>query len=611
MNVMEFASKYLQPYRFRGEEISPKHCPFCGRNTKDTYTFFINPTKETYVCHRGSCAAQGHFTQLLKHFGEEVKRVNDCSMDFKKTQKHYKKPKVDLKPLTNEAEQYLQKRLIGKETLTVYKVSTDDKGNILFPYYDEAGTLTFIKYRPVGNTKDLTKKSWRESETKPILWGMNLCSYDLPLVITEGEPDCLALYEAGVRNVVSVPSGSKDFEWVDNCWNWLEGFKKIVLFGDNDEPGKEMVEVLSKKLGEYRTYISSAEPCKDANELLYKMAKADGIEKAKKELMERVSKAKPTEFKGIISMSQVKRVDYSNLVKVKSSVQALNHYLDGYFMGQTSIWTGINSSGKSTFLGQELIYTVEQGFNVCAYSGELPAFLFKNWIDLQVAGKKGITQVYSQSKQSDVTVVKKEIMPKIDRWYDNRFFLFDTSSGVSSNEELFRVFEYAAKRYNCKVFLIDNIMTVDYEKMDRDFYRAQSKFVGEVIAFSKRLDVHVHLVAHPRKALGKLTKMDVMGSGDITNRADNVLSIHRVAESERTYEKKGETFETQYHEMDNLIQVFKNRYSGVQDIEIGLQYDKETKRMWKEGEEQITVNWDVSEWIQQSMQDITEFQLPF
>ena len=91
-----------------------------------------------------------------------------------------------------------------------------------------------------------------------------------------GEIDTLSLYEAGVRNVVSVPSGCSCLEWIDTCWDWLEKFQTIILFGDNDEPGRKMVREVVRRLDEARCMVVDAYPvrldgtaCKDANEILF------------------------------------------------------------------------------------------------------------------------------------------------------------------------------------------------------------------------------------------------------------------------------------------------------------------------------------------------------
>jgi len=53
-----------------------------------------------------------------------------------------------------------------------------------------------------------------------------------------------------------------------------------------------------------------------------------------------------------------------------------------------SVWTGGSGDGKSTFLGQELLTAINHGFNVCAYSGELPAAALP-LLDRDAGGRTG------------------------------------------------------------------------------------------------------------------------------------------------------------------------------------------------------------------------------
>ena len=116
---------------------------------------------------------------------------------------------------------------------------------------------------------------WREEGTDTTaLFGIMDDAKDETLVITEGEFDCAAVYEASKRNVVSVPNGRQDFGWIEANWEVLEKYKKIILCGDNDEAGHEMIEKLIPKLGEYRcSVVQIPETCKDANEVLVKHGK--------------------------------------------------------------------------------------------------------------------------------------------------------------------------------------------------------------------------------------------------------------------------------------------------------------------------------------------------
>lgn len=102
------------------------------------------------------------------------------------------------------------------------------------------------------------------------------------------------------------------------------------------------------------------------------------------------------------------------------------------------------------------------------------------------------------------------------------------------------------------------------------FWRAQSVFTGRLVDFCKRLGVHVHLVAHPRKTEGKRTLEadDVGGSGDITNRADNVFKVERV-----TPEEKG---------CDAMVTILKNREYGARGT-IKLDFNEPSRRFFQAG----------------------------
>ena len=71
---------------------------------------------------------------------------------------------------------------------------------------------------------------------------------DKPLVLTEGQPDAMAVWQSGYKNVVSVPNGSKNLKWIDHCWDWLQGIKEFIVFADNDLPGLEMAQNIKNRL---------------------------------------------------------------------------------------------------------------------------------------------------------------------------------------------------------------------------------------------------------------------------------------------------------------------------------------------------------------------------
>lgn len=557
----DFAKRHFGEHKQMGDELKPMYCPYCkGGQSHDKYTFALNAEKLTYNCLRGSCAVAGTFNQLCKDFGEEAEARK--TYEIKPPPKiKYKTPQTKPQEAGSKVEQYLIKRGFSKGTWTCRGVS-EHEGNICFPYYEKMQPV-LMKFRKPEKYEGKGQKAWREEGGKAVFWGMDDCSPDKPLVIVEGEFDALALDEAGIPNVVSVPSGAEDLTCVDNCWDWLQEFKRVIIWPDNDEPGQGMCRKLITRLGAWRCYVVATEH-KDANEALHYVGK-DGVRKIFLE-------AKEVPISGLIRLADVKAFDYEKIVRVKSSIRSVNEITGGYMMGQVSIWTGINSSGKSTFLGQELLETIDQGFSVCAYSGELPGAMFRYWVDLQACGPGNLVAQYDSFRGEEVLKPNPEKVKLIREWYRDKFFLFD-SFGNTKDDELLKVFEYAAMRYGCKIFLIDNLMTTAFEGGERDYYRKQSEFVGRVKDFAHTQDVHVHLVAHPRKTNGRLTKMDVAGTGDITNRADNVFSVHRFNPTEK--EEGG---------FDAVLDIFKSRFSGRQDEEIFLLFNAPAKRFYMRSE---------------------------
>ena len=93
-------------------------------------------------------------------------------------------------------------------------------------------------------------------------------------------------------------------------------------------------------------------------------------------------------------LSDVKLVDLFSLPKVSTGFRG-TWTGSGWWssFGQTVIVTGKRGDGKSTFTSQILVNALDQGIRVLAYSGELPDYFFKRWMDFQAAGKHNVIDV--------------------------------------------------------------------------------------------------------------------------------------------------------------------------------------------------------------------------
>lgn len=344
----------------RTGELIPSTCPVCdGGDSRDRRTFAINLISGLSCCKRGSCGWEGNFNSLQRKLGIPDDGIVKVENKFTKSalkelkRKEYVKPKLNLLPPTEEIIDYFASRKISEATMKAFDVSTVDTGvyagDIVFPFYlDSEKELIYVKYRkPRKWYKGCGwSKEMQESNTMSILQGMHMCTFDEPLIITEGAIDLLSLYEAGIRNVVSVPSGANDVNWIEHCWDWLENFTDIILFGDNDEPGRKMIDDIIKRLTGFNCMIvkdypmrpDGITPCKDANEVLY--FHGDFA------LWDMIESAEGTPLKGVINLADVVPVDPTKIPRVKTNIPTLDKTLGGIAEGTVTIFTGASGAGK-------------------------------------------------------------------------------------------------------------------------------------------------------------------------------------------------------------------------------------------------------------------------
>lgn len=252
----------------RGEELFFRWCPYCKGGGHDKNTFSVNLENGTFKCFRAGCGAQGHLVQLARDFGYPLE------FDDGRKKKYRTLPQRPVK-VTNPAVRYLESRGISRAVTERYRITTQrGHDNILvFPFYDGDGMMQFVKYRKTDFVKGRDRnKEWSEKDTMPILFGMDRCEGKDRLVITEGQIDSLSLTEAGIQNAVSVPTGAMGFTWLENVWEWINGFAEVIVFGDCEKGKITLVDALSRRLPKPVKVVRQEDYLgeKDANDILRK-----------------------------------------------------------------------------------------------------------------------------------------------------------------------------------------------------------------------------------------------------------------------------------------------------------------------------------------------------
>lgn len=284
-----------------------------------------------------------------------------------------------------------------------------------------------------------------------------------------------------------------------------------------------------------------------------------------------------TEDKGkkFLKFSEIKVKDRSEIVSVPTGFTKLDDEIIGLNLGEITLVSGINGSGKSAVIKQLSLNAVNLGYNTSEYSGELDATRSKSWTVSQAAGR-----LYTEpTRYANYFKVTDRITEYITDWLDGKWWIYNNN--YSNNlAQLIIDIEELLDNNDIHIVVVDNIMSLDIDGMGSDKYDNQKQAILALKKLAMKRKVHIIIVAHPRKTMGFLRKEDIAGSGDIINLVENVFIIHRVNNDflKRFPEFYGEEKASQYYKYGNVLEVAKNRDLGVVDHFVGLYYEIESKR---------------------------------
>lgn len=564
-DALRFAREMNIRTFIRGNEIHFQTCPYCGGNAgKDKKTFAINKETGQFQCMRASCGAKGNMITIHKDFNFSLGRDVD---EYYSRKDRYKNMRKYPRPTTKApAVAYMETRGISKETTEKYSITVQrDHDNILvFPFFDERGDMQFVKYRKTDydSSKDKSKE-WCEADCKPILFGMDHCDAEKSdtLVMTEGQIDSLSCAEAGIPNAVSVPTGKNGFTWIPHCWDFLCQYKTLIVFGDHERDEITLLDDMKKRFPGTVKHVRPEDykDCKDANEILLKYGK--------QAIIDAVAHAVPVENKRTKRMADVKRINLADLPRIRSGLPILDKKIGGIYFGQLVILTGERGKGKSTLGSQFIASAIEQGVPTWIYSGEMPDWCVREWLDRQLAGAENVRHV-RQPEGDVVYKVATAAGDKIEQWYYDLSYIYDNTYLDSDDDEtLLETVESVIQQYGCKVLLLDNLMTAMGDDLSVDQYRQQTRFVAALAQLATKHQVIIFLVAHPRKAgLQEFRNDDISGSGHIADLASVIIRY----DEPRKDDDPG----------DRILQVTKNRLTGRVDYKgTPLWYEESSKRI--------------------------------
>lgn len=422
----------------------------------------------------------------------------------------------------------LEARSIDVELASQLQWYTETDGGsewLVIPYIQNGVTVNH-KYRTLAG-----KKMFRQDP------GGQKCFYNIdalndkslehmPLIITEGELDAIALMQAGFLRTLSVPDGapakpiggaedSAKYSYVRDALHKIDPNVPVILFTDNDAPGHALRQDLATQLGPHRCKFVSmpfsevtGREFKDANEVLHEL----GVS----ELRKLIASAKWFSREGVFSMA-----DFPELPPTIRYDLGFGPQMDklvGLRRGDFWVVTGVPGHGKSTFVDDMMCRaSVRHGLKTCFASFEKPAkpehrTLLRKW---HIANERG------HSGEQKWT---REEVQRADEWIQRSFTFVSPSYDDNANFDwLVQRLATSVVQDEVDVIVIDPWNEIEHDRpRDMTLTEYVSACIKRLKQFSKRFNVTVIVVAHPAKMnpRDEVTLYSISDSAHWSNKCD-------------------------------------------------------------------------------------------
>lgn len=359
-NLPELLAEHgIYPKSMAAGRTDKIRCPNCGGGRTRELSLSLKIDEDgmgaAWQCHRGKCGWRG---------GGRIKGAPGAPRPVENLRIFQRPAEHREAEIRRPAAMYawFEARGIGQETVDAFGIyitrrwfpEHGEQDALVFPYLFR-GEVVNRKYRPPQKNPQL-----QERDALPTLFNIDAVEAPDELIWVEGEPDVMALWEAGYRQVVTLKDGAGDrlrdeddpareadkrFFALRTHEELLQEVQKVILAGDMDEPGKVLREELARRLGRERCWtVAWPEGCKDAGDTL----KAHGVEVVRR----CIEGAAPYPIEGLQSVSAGMMVDLWDgepPPTLTTGCEATDAIMALPSEGRLIIVTGIPNHGKSSW----------------------------------------------------------------------------------------------------------------------------------------------------------------------------------------------------------------------------------------------------------------------
>lgn len=475
-------------------------------------------------------------------------------------------------------EYLIEKRKLDHNALLAFDVrempSGGGKWTMVFPYYacpaaevavvklDGAPKPEWLKFEALER-KDGKKREWTSKAPEKSLFGMQLARHPLfkdcrHVLICEGEKDALtwASYGCHAWGVVplSVPFGAKwkgqdknrpspNREWLDRTWDWLQDFETVFVQMDGDEAGQRAAVDVITEIGprrcrlvtlpkrEHRTSniehpTSNEGNFKDANECLI----AGVAPEAMKACLDTARDFAPDK---IISAAELE-AEFLHWVFERDEDEGLQLPFEfplRFRQGETTLWLGIEKSGKTTLLNFATVAAIAQGERALVISFEVPWPNSHDKLCRQALGghyydKRKLKQCETAEEETAIKEASRQQTTEVHRWLAPHLWYY-RHVGIGNWRQLMDDIRWARRRLGVTWVQIDNFMRLGIAKDD---YAQQADAIISLVSLGMEMGIHLHIVLHKNKEDGKKGpggKRTASGAHELLGNPHNIVEVQR------------------------------------------------------------------------------------
>ena len=406
-----------------------------------------------------------------------------------------------------------------------------------------------------------------------------------PIILTEGEWDCISIYLTGHCRVVSLPNGwsekSEITNQLDSLIPFLKEEQEIVIAGDNDRAGESLPHAVYRFMWEICNnpnvkYCVWPKDCKDANDVLVKY----GV----KELRKCIENAKQIDPPGGINHGIMDPPPMPQRKRLMTGT-----FLDDVVPFETrelSVCTGYPGSGKSHMALFAAVHTAkENDVNVGIINMETDPYRLRDQAFRMVTKGQSYEDATFQTRQNH--------MDKIN-WLNKHIRIVTPEDGhtievkTGNNEKVEVEVEHRrdwliqnlwalVRHHKCKFIYIDPWNVIQHNVSDGE---TMTQYCNDVLSDIRKIadqgDAHICVLAHPTK----VQDLSIPPTG------------HKVADSAAFFNKPGLGWTVHYY-VDP---------AGTEDcLVMNWKIRNSTSAKNREGK-QIRKGWSMDMWLDEHTQ---------